>query len=388
MLPYAFEAVTLGMRIPRCADVTSSTVQEGIVMKKMVLTLVAGIALLLSGCGDDRTATSTTPAVALTGSFLAGQDGNVRWSWVFTNGQFTGTDVTNSLHYSGTATALPSGFQKLLITTSDDPALATLPTTAYAMVMPGEAIVIKPSTQSDPTRAIVGAGLGHCPSADATYSWLTVPKNGWDATDYALGQTHFTPTLPAIAMTHDFDFFDGSLRSHGTPPAYTCTNGLIVSDTDPAVLAVSPHGVYLAYCGPVLSGLIGVVDPAINFTVNDLVGPGHHFRGMTFQNRPSGDQTTLVWAQGDHHDGFDLNTYTNVETNAISVDSATALQVTLGTANSGQRFTGTLTDAAGTHAFQYVVACLSNGKYVIFGFGYITTGGGNTYPYNLALLEQ
>ncbi len=355
-------------------------------MKKLAL-LIAGM-LFLSGCGHDRTTVTPSITPALTGSFAGAQDGNAQWTWTFTAGQFSAVDVTRSLHYSGTTTPLTSGFQKLSITASDDPALVTLPTTAYAMVMPGEAIVIKPSTQSDPTRAIVGAGLGHCPDVGNSYSWVAVPKNGWDTTDFALGQTHFMPSLPSIDMTHDFDYFDGSLRSHGTPPAYNCTNGLITSTGDPAVLAVSPSGIYVAYCGPVLSGLMGVVDPAINFTLSDLTGPRHSFRGMTFQNRPSGDQTTLVYAQGVSQVGFNLNTYTDVETNAQSTDASTAVQITLGTPNSAQRYTGTLTDASGAHAFQYVVACLRNGKYVIFGFGYIVTGAGNTYPYNLVLLEQ
>lgn len=358
-------------------------------MKRLTLLLLAAT-LTFPACDHDfdETGPTPTPTPQITGSFLGAQDGNNEWRWDFANGQFSGTDVIHNLHYSGTVTALPSGFQKLSITTSDDPALVTLPATAYAVVMSGEALLVKPPVQSDPTRAIFSAALGHCPSADATYSWITVPKNGWDTTDYAQGQTHFAPTLPTIDMTHDFDLFDGSLLSHGTPPAYTCDAGLITSANDPAVLAVSPSGVYVAYCGPVLSGLMGAVDPATSFDVTDLTGPGHAFRGMVFQNRPSGDQTTLLWSKGVYGTGFTLNTYVNVETNLRSSDPATALQVVLGTANSAQRFTGTLTDADGAHDFQFSVAKLANGKYVLFGIGYVVTGGGNTYPYNLVLLEQ
>ena len=362
-------------------------------MKNFALVLSIALALALTGCGS--TATPPTPGVppsAQSTSYLGTQSGNDRWLWTFTGSQFTAANEVQNLHYSGTFRSLPNGFEKLNITTSDDAALTTLPAVAYALAMNGEALLVKPSTQSQPTRAIVAAGLGHCPTSNSTYSWVAVPKNAWDNSNFAVGQSvlaiHPVSGVSSIDMSLHFDFFDGSLQANSFPTGYTCSDGRISQVGDVAQYAVSKSGIYVANCGPVLSGLMGVVDPAINFTIAELTGPGHTFRGMLFQNQPTGDQTTLVWAQGDLNVGFHMNTYSDVDSGIESQDTTTAVQIALATPTSLERYPGTLTDAAGAHDFQFVIACLRNGKYVLFGFGSYILPGGVTVPYNVVLLEQ
>lgn len=354
------------------------------------LVLCGGALLLVAACGggggggygsSGGSANSTRIS-----NYLATQTPGDVWSWTISmtdgSGTFSATNETAHYAYSGTATALSNGFLNLAVTYTTDPGVASLPAYAYAMEVPGTAIIVKPVGPD--SKVIVGVAQGTCPTAVATYNWVTIPWDTWtSATDTAYGVSSSAIAGSTFDFSHNKYLLGGATApsSPSTSAGFTCANGKFTNATEPTIIGITPSGVFVGDAGPGAGGFVGVQAPASDVDLMDLALAGREFRGVLFKNNTTGQDTQPVWARPNGSGGLTGGGYIDFEANSEDMANQAAL-VFSSQPNPGI-VSGTLTDPA-AHTFTMMINKIG-GKYMIFG---ISTNESAAQPYNFLAMEK
>jgi hypothetical protein len=346
-------------------------------MGKKIGILGLAVGLMLSGCGGSGLGTGSV----INSSYLGTQSPGDVWSWDLAATTFTASNDTLSHHYTGTKETLPTGFLKLQISTTDDPNVA-VGQTAYALEIPGTALLIKPAGADTNPPIVAGALGGNPPGPQVSFNFVAVgAKNFNVAADQAYGHVTFDVTGDTYTGTSHRWELDGTALPDG-PSNFTGVNGLMTDTSGPqgttATGAMTPSGVCVLDYGPNNGGVIGVRQPATNV---DLTAIGaKSYRGiLTMQGKT---QCVAVTPNGDgtlHGAGY--ANPTGVETGTFDNGSGVTVTFT-GQPNPGE-ITMSLSTSGGS---ELMVACVSqvNGKYILFCFGADSLGA----PHNVILVEN
>jgi hypothetical protein len=339
-------------------------------------------------------ATFTLNAIAGNNYIGAQSPGDV---WLFTlddtNNAFSAQNQTAGLSYTGTTTALPNGFLRTLITSSNDPNLP-VGWVGYAIEIPNIAAMLALGGPTDKPVALVAQSP--CPTLSGTTNvqLINLGKSTYDATQSesyaAVSAAQASSTYNLLTNSY---VLDGTLRAanSGTLPSGTCGGNTISipnvpTGNGPVTVTVAPaaNGLYVIDLGPGQGAAIGsqnfVVDSAsinaamsaqylgVVFTRNSIPittfvgfgpGSGASISGGPFVNQDSDPFT----AHG-----------TNLTINLISVNANGFLQGTVTDSNTGL-----------THTPFVAMLTQNGGKYFLFG---ITTDISSATPYVILLAQQ
>lgn len=340
--------------------------------------LIVGIAAAgsITGCGS-----GSGGGLAASRAYLGTQAPGDVWSWTIGTDTFTATNETTGYTYSGTVSTLPTGFMKLVIDNTTDPGITT-GQAAYALEMPGTALLVKPAG-ADTEPPIVAASLGaNPPGPSVKFNFVTIPSTTWNpANDEAFGYVDLTVTGNA---------YDGPTKRYavdGTPlpdasAHLTGDAGRMTLLNPPgggtATAAMTPSGVCAFDYGPGNGGVIGVKQPAQN--VDTAVLASESYRGFLIDQgktqciacSPNGDGT-LHGAGYANPSGVETGTSDNGSGVTVSFTSQP---------NPGE-VTIHLTTTGGAESMAAAVNQIA-GKYMLFGFGLGQDGKG----YNFLLVEN
>lgn len=333
--------------------------------------------LLLCGCGGANSSSTN----GLTHNYLGTQAPGDVWSWQLTETTFTATNQTLGLHYSGAKSTLPTGFMKLQVTTTDDPGV-TAGQSAYALELPGTALLIKP-VGADEKPPIVASCLGsNPPGPQVKFNFVAIGKVGFNAlTDQAYGYTVLNVSGNSYTgPTHQWNI-NGTALADGTANL-TGDNGLMTDLNGPGGApvtgAMTPSGVCALDYGPNLGGVIGVKQPAANIDLADLAS--RHFKGFLINQGKT--QCVDVTSNGNgtlHGQGYSLPT--GVEDGTFDGGGGPTISFT------GQPTPGAITvRLAFGNGFEDMAAAINvvAGKYMMFCCGV----GQDGKPYNVILVEN
>ncbi|HLK15371.1 MAG TPA: hypothetical protein VKT78_11250 [Fimbriimonadaceae bacterium] len=335
--------------------------------------------VVLWGCGGTGTLSGGSASPSLRNYLGTEGPGDV-WSWQLTGTTFTATNQTQGLHYSGTESVLSTGFLKLTVSSTDDPNVAA-GQSAYALELPGTALVLKPAG-ADTKPPIVAASLGGNPAGPVvSFNFVEVPSATFNpATDQAFGHVTFNVSGNTYTGTSKRFAINGTALADG--PSTFVGNGGMMTDTgnNPATGAMTPSGVCVLDYGPSNGGVIGVIQPAANVDLADL--GTRSFRGFLINQGKT--QCVAVTPNGDgtlHGQGY--ANPTGVETGTSDNGSGVTVTFT-GQPNPGE-VTVSITTTGGV---ENLVAAINrvNGKYMLFCFGVPQSGNGQ--PYNVVLVEN
>jgi len=337
-----------------------------------------GIGSLILGCGGTASVSGTPH------SYLGTQAPGDVWSWDVSGSTFTAQNQTLGFHYSGTKSVLQTGFLKLIITSTDDPNV-TVGQSAYALEIPGTALVIKPAG-ADTKPPIVACSLGsNPPGPQVSFNFVAIGSNTFNpVTDQAYGHVTFDVSGNDYSGTALRWAINGTQLADG-PSDFTGDNGLMTEANGPlgvpATGAMTPSGVCAIDYGPGNGGVIGVKQPAAN--VDLAVLASKHFKGFLINAGKT--QCVDVTSNGDgtlHGAGY-LNP-TGVETGTFDPNGSGVTITFTGQPNPGE-VTVSIVTSGGP---ELLVAAINQvgGKYMLFCFG--VDQGGAGAPYNVVLVEN
>ena len=333
--------------------------------------------LLLCGCGGANSASTS----GLTHNYLGTQAPGDVWSWQLTDTSFTATNQTLNFHYSGAKSTLPTGFMKLTVATTDDPGV-TVGQAAYALELPGTALLIKP-VGGDTKPPIVASSLGSNPAGpQVKFNFVAIGKVGFNAaTDQTYGRTTLNVSGNSYTgITHQWandgtQLADGNANLTGDNGLMTDLNG---PNGVPVKGAMTPSGVCVLDYGPNFGGIIGVKQPAANIDLTDLAS--RHFKGFLINQGKT--QCVDVTSNGDgtlHGHGYALPA--GVEDGTFDGGGGPTLSFT------SQPSPGEITvRLAFGNGFEDMAAAINvvSGKYMMFCCGV----GQDGKPYNVILVEN
>lgn len=337
----------------------------------MIKRVYLGFGLLLAGCGGAVSSTTN-----LSHSYLGTQAPGDVWSWQLEDGTFTATNQTLGFHYSGTKSTLSTGFMKLTVTSSDDPNV-TAGNSAYALELPGTALVIKPA--GDDTKSpIIATSLGtNPPGPQVSFNFVAVGGANYNpVNDQAYGHVTFDVAGNAYSGTSHRWAIDGTQLSDG-PSNFTGNNGLMTDTNMGATGAMTPSGVCALDYGPNAGGVIGVKQPAANIDLADLAS--RHFRGFLINNGKT--QCVDVTPNGDgtlHGMGYSLPGGVEDGTS----DQGAGVTVSFTSQPNPGEVTVTIATSGGSESMAAAINVVG-GKYMMFCFGV----GQDLKPYNVVLVE-
>lgn len=334
------------------------------------------LAFAIGACEDDSSSDTSN-------SYTATQSPGDVWSWTLTSSTFTATNDTTGFTYSGGKETLANLFLKLTVTASTDPGVPLDGTAvAFALEVPGTALIVKPADTDG--KAIVGVGQGSCPTADATYNWITIPRADWDAaSSEAYGTADSTVSGSDISFDVSAFMLDGNPVGSNTAST-TCSNGVMTETGSTTTIGIAPSGTFVGDNGPNDGGFIGVVAPSANVAFADITASGLEYRGVLFKNNNANDDDTEpVWVRrsssgvltGGNYSDFEGNVENTSEGVTLTFDSQPSPGVLL----------ATLADPGGPSDFVFVVNQV-DGSFVLYGISQDV--GNNMQPYNVLLVSQ
>jgi hypothetical protein len=283
------------------------------------------------------------------------------WDWTLGSSTFSATDTTLGTGYSGTASVLPAGFYKLTVNASTD-STAPIASSAYALAVPGVAMIVQPA--GTVTNPIVCAGLGSNPTGTSSYNWIDIPQAGWANTDAAYG----TATL---AMSSD-NTGNLSLSSNtllgasigSSMESITCTDGQFTTGASTGL--ITPSGVIMIDNGPSNGGLFGVLAPSTDVDLTNVAADS--FRGIMFKGGSGSGGTSLLLELAPNGSGQLTGTfYTDVDTNTLDTDPDQQATVAFSTQSSPGLVIGTVSGAGTPQSFVFSINQVG-GKYMLYGF--------------------
>ena len=332
-----------------------------------------GLGLLLCGCGG---ATGLTANVSH--NYLGTQGPGDVWNWQLGDTTFTATNQTLGYHYTGTKSTLATGFMKLTVGSTDDPNVS-VGQSAYALELPGTALVLKPAG-ADTKQPIIASSLGsNPPGPQVSFNFVAVGSATFNAaTDQAYGHVTFDVTGNNYNGTSHRFAIDGKALADG-PANFVGNNGLMTdTGTPPATGAMTPSGVCALDSGPQKGGVIGVKQPAANINLADLAS--RHFRGFLINQGKT--QPVDVTSNGDgtlHGKGYALPT--GVEDGTLDGGSGVTVSFT-SQPNPGE-VTVTIASSGGSESMAAAINVV-DGKYMMFCCGV----GQDGKAYNVILVEN
>ncbi len=266
---------------------------------------------------------------------------------------------------------------KLEVAATTDPGVS-VGQSAYAVEMPGTALIIKPAGQ-DTRPPIVAASLGTNPAGpQVSFNYVDVAKSGWAMSDEAYGHVTFDVNGNSYGGTADRFEIDNTPMSQGFT-GFTSVDGHMTANVGGVIVngVMTPSGVCVMDYGPGMGGFIGVKQPS---APTNLVTLGtKSFRGFLINQGKTQCVTVTPNGDGTLH-GTGYQNPSGVETGTS--DGGAGVTITfLSQPNPGQ-----ITMSIGTSGgAETLVACVSvvNGKTMLFAFG---AGGGE--PYNVLLVEN
>lgn len=344
---------------------------------RVIFLLFAALSVIsVYGCSSSSSSSDSS------NTYTATQSPGDVWTWTLTGSTFEATNDTTGFTYSGTKETLDNLFLKLTVTASDDPDVTTDGSAvAYALEIPGTAIIVQPAGTD--SKAIVGVGQGTCPTADAEYNWITIPQASWDSTSSdAYGTASSTVSGSDISFAVESFTLGGS--SLGTNTASTtCSNGVMTDSAGDTTIGIAPSGTFVGDNGPNAGGFIGVVAPSADISFADITASGLEFRGVLFKNNDSGNDTEPVWVRRSSSGVLTGGNYSDFEGNVENTDAVT---ITFDSQPSPGILHATLVDS-NTSSFVFVVNQV-DGKYVLYGISQDAATSGSTQPYNVLLVSQ
>ena len=345
------------------------------------LAAITGLLMVLWGCGGSGGGVAT-PALR---SYLGTQGPGDVWSWQLTDTTFTATNLTQSFHYTGTKSTLTTGFMKLSIATSDDPGV-TVGQSAYALELPGTALIMKPAG-ADTKPPIIAASLGGNPAGPtASFNYVDVGSSTFQATDEAFGHVTFNVTgTTYTGTTKRFEINGTALPDQ--PLTLVGNNGTMTQTNNqsgpPATGAMTPSGVCVFDFGPGNGGVIGVTQPASNVNLADL--GTRSFRGYMINQGKT--QCVTVTPNGDgtlHGSGY--ANPSGVETGTMDGGGGPTITF-VAQPNPGEVQITLTYPSGGGGGTENLVAAINRvgGKYMLFCMAVSAQGG---QPYNVVLVEN
>jgi len=231
------------------------------------------------------------------------------WTWTLDHGAgtFSAQDETNGYTYSGTISQVTgtgivgNGFTRLSIASTTDPAASSwLKHEAFAVELPGVALLVSPPgppaladggvSNGYYSSLIVASAVGTCPATGGTFNTIVIPRTTWASQGSLLmpgesvtgpgygtatlglsgGSFTISGTTTGVTLTYtdagDWTITDAGVTS--IPSAtFGCDGGYLTSATaGTPTIGVTPAGVLIEDMGgadPSISGLIGVAQTAI-----------------------------------------------------------------------------------------------------------------------------
>lgn len=344
--------------------------------------------------------TTMTVSAASSNSYVGTQSPGDLWQLTINDAAktFTATNQSAYLSYSGTITALPSGFYSTTITSSTDPGLPT-GTTGYAVEVPGLALVISLGGPRD--KPIAAITPGACPNLSGTLDadLINLGKSTYDSTS---SESYASVTATQSGSNYDISvnsyLLDGTLRSSQSgalPSPGTCSGGVVTVPNVPSgsggtstVTAIAAaNGLYVLDLGRdslTNTGKGGAVGTTTEIGASEVsTAMSLNYIGFLFK-RNSTPITTLVGFGPGSGTSITGGAYANLATDAFSAHG-TDIAIDLPAMNSNGFLQGTVTDANGTHTPFVAVITQSGGKYFLFG---LTTDTSTTQPYAILLAQE
>jgi hypothetical protein len=271
---------------------------------------------------------------ALPRYYMGTQRGGGLWTWWIGPSAFGATDQATGYTYSGTKTVLPTGFLKLVVSSSTDPIIGT-GARAYALEYPSAALFVQPWGARG---YIAAAALGPCLSATETFNWITVPPIA--AVVYEFNGT-FTLT-PTGAATDYTVSGERNLTDETTQPisgTASCRGGAVGTSLGDVGAVAQSKAMALDHSKVDGAGRFGVTLPATNVDLTTV--DSRSYRGFLFRLLPTGDVIRPVAVEPLDVD-LRLSCYVNVETGdrcSTSEDFRVSLSDAIQTAPGVIRFT-------------------------------------------------
>jgi hypothetical protein len=319
----------------------------------------------VAGCGG-----SGAGAASATNSYLGTQAPGDVWSWTVGSSTFTASNDTLGHTYSGTAQALPSGFTKLVVTSTNDPGVAA-GSAAYAIEIPGVALMVKPAGGNDKP-VIVASGHGQDIKGNTLSSnWVTIPSADYNSLSHeSYGTAVFTkgPQKTWNGVIQQY-MSDGTHLGQGTG-SFTEHKGVLTMADSSAVAAMTSGGALILDNGPNMGGLVGLRVPASPLSLDEF--RASTFRGIVVMN----GETRGLYLQP--HSGpmmlGGMYDEAGLETNTPDPDPEKHAYISIDTQPSPGIFRATLHTEGDDHNIILVVNKVK-GKFI--GFGLLAGDRGN-----------
>ena len=360
------------------------------ILKKTIIFIIISTVVisLFSACND-----SDSPSFSTSNQNYNGPgskwDVTLRQDSTFTITMRPEVSSAVALTVNGIYERLASGFLKLTVTSSQGQNGPSAGDMAWALEVPGYALLLKPmDSSSDQIIPMVAAS--ECPTNDFDANWVLVKKaNNADADDenrdffgtFSYTAATGTATLPSMhALAGNFKALVPNPLGAGT-----CANGIM--EVDDAVMYLTSNGgaiVHTSVSDPNdASFIFGLTQKAITNIAN-LDG---EYAGILFDdNEQSGDKIVPVSMSctGGNCTGTIV---TNITTGAVSAESVTIdLTGTVDALGSGL-ITGTITDGlSGNLACMADFNVANSGKQIVSCVG--QSPGENTKMFNVLFASK
>jgi large repetitive protein len=302
--------------------------------------------------------------------------------------QFSATDQTTGVFYTGTFTALPNGFLATTVTTSNDPNLPA-GSTGFGVESPGVGATFALGGASDKPVALVAQGPCPTLTAATTVQLINLGKSSYDAAQSeSYASVTATQSGSNYNLSYDSYLLDGTLRaSSGALPTGSCSNGMITIPNVPTgsgnvtVTALADNGLYIIDLGVGQGSAVGSQNFVASTNLNAELA--NNFLGVLFK-RNSTPITTFVGFGPGSGTSISGGQFTNMTTDPFS-SHGTDVTLDLSSVDANGFLQGTLTDSEGTHSPFVGMVSTNASKVFIFG---ITTDTSATTPYAVILLQQ
>jgi hypothetical protein len=344
----------------------------------IALAIVISITALLTGCSTQTsTGPETIPIRTGVYSYLGTQSPGDVWSWTIGEGTFAATNETINQNYFGTFISYASGFNKGTVDTSSDTSVPLDGTAMFYFLEYPNTMLIIAGEDENPT--VCAARTTTAPSA-GHYNFVTIPWQGWNASDSAYGTVEVTSN----SGLYDFDVrsysLNDQLTSFMSKTGFSFSDGKLSKTGDDLQIFLTPSGAFFGDNGPGTGGFCGAVFQ--NVDLSDMVSK--NYRGLLFSYNPatgSNDSSHAIGAEPNTSltNGMTGFGYEDVE---FGTRSSGTVTLQFNTPDSSGILSGTMNDNGSVTNFKMIIAQVA-GKYIIIGISVDSSG----YPQNMLLVE-
>jgi hypothetical protein len=345
----------------------------------LAIALMAGVVII--GCAQQTSTDSNiiTPRAG-TYSYSGTQSPGDVWSWTITSSHILGTNETSAgnYYYGGNYTAYASGFNKAVITETNDTSVPTDGTfTAYFLEYPNTVLLVYPGGNN----IIVCAARAATAPPAGQYNYINIPWPGWTRAKHSYGTVEVTES----GGSYTFDVckydLDGNLVEVTQEAGYGFSDGRLIRVGRELQVFLTPSGAFLGDNGKDYGGFAGVINQSVDFSAL----AAKEFRGVLFSYDVTSHHDLIEAIGAEPHptlahalSGF---SFSDVEKNIRETGGVT---LEFGAQAGNGIISGTLTHRNGTVDYFDLVAASVGGKYIVFGIA--TDGSGR--PQNFLVVEK